>query len=953
MAEAEGIASLKSKRKATPLSARKLITDFARKVVDKGGNPDLAIKAVTAAVLVSSPEESEAVIVDKALNFLRQQTMSDPLELKPTTQFRRGERKTAKRVTISEADKGIIAQSAAKNKDIDPQAALNAYRDWKRRHPPSEWVQPELSMVKVNKNGSYKFVFKSPMYAFDKDPLTGKQIKVGSPKYNKLRKNVADEIISYIDRAANDPTDAAAAIVMDNAGWYKNVEARLRNEYGTFSEMMSDLLGATSPNTPVATNFNFSKQILGSFARGDFDDLMAGFADKLQRRYDLEDEAAEYLADQRAAGRTMAAAREDAEYRSLMDEADRISKEIQDNRNTIKQPGTQTPENPQGKNFGINSYGAMVALADKFRARRVGQAPKAKNFAGNLAGTSTDATIDVWAARNLRKHSGRKAIPSSAEQGVTGSIVDADNFRSGQEFGFAQEVLRDVTDDVNAHLKELFKDSPEKYNPLQPRDVQALQWFIEKDNWTQKGWTSKTGEGGSFEQMLDLDPTEAQFLGLSRDQSRPYQERDFTPTKAEMEQTGKKILADASTDPDVVTFKAPASRGVYAEGKNYFPETAMDIEIVVPRDTYSADMLLAATRQAVEDQQHSWFFARRIDPALGAANKEKFTVGTEVYFDSPKSVDDPVIDDIEQFLKKEGVPAYTLAVDARDSNKAIGIRFLDVPQFYENAEEFVNMSTKDYTSHVNKTLARHKDIGDELTKEFGSVKAAEPGYYDVNIKTLEESEAILEELRRRPGDAERLYEEAFEFKPAQERFKRFAGSVRPYYIRPKKGGKGTGRDGQEGKASVRALGPLAGIGALGVGIQELGKDALMAVLEPFGQASGASLERRFNPEATPESIAQAAERGRAVFEYEPESEVALGMKKSIQEGIQGLGSYLMDPENVGPAQFLTQKVVVPTLETLAPVQEAAQEGIISLIGGDDPLAQAEAEAGRPIVEAGI
>jgi hypothetical protein len=531
MAEAEGIASLESKRKATPLSARKLITDFARKVVDKGGNPDLAIKAVTAAVLVSTPEESEAVIVDKALNFLRQQTMADPLELKPTTQFRRGERKTAKRVTISEADKGIIAQSAAKNKDIDPQAALNAYRDWKRRHPPSEWVQPELSQVKVNRNGSYKFVFKSPMYAFDKDPLTGKQIKVGSPKYNKLRKNVSDEIISYIDRAANDPTDAAAAIVMDNAGWYKNVEARLRNEYGTFSEMMSDLLGATSPNTPVATNFNFSKQILGSFARGDFDDLMAGFADKLQRRYDLEDDAAEYLANQRAAGRTKTEAEQDAEYKSLVTEAKRISKEIQDNRNTIKQPGTESEEFPQGKNFGINSYGAMVALADKFRTRRVGQQPKAKNFAGNLAGTSTDATIDVWAARNLRKHSGRKAIPSSAEQGVTGSIVDADNFRSGQEFGFAQEVLRDVTDDVNAHLKELFKDSPEKYNPLQPRDVQALQWFIEKDNWTQKGWTSKTGEGGSFEQMLDLDPTEAQFLGLSRDQALEYQGRDFTPTQ--------------------------------------------------------------------------------------------------------------------------------------------------------------------------------------------------------------------------------------------------------------------------------------------------------------------------------------------------------------------------------------------------------------------------------------
>ena len=371
MAEAEGIASLESRSKSTPLSARKALLNLARKVVDKGGNPSRAVKAVTAAVLVSSPEESEAVIVDKALSLLRKDSMADPLELKPTTQFRRGERKTAKRVTIGESDKNTIAKSAAKNKDIDPQAALNAYRDWKRRHPPSEWVQPELSQVKVNRNGSYKFVFKSPMYAFDKDSLTGKQIKVGSPKYNKLRKNVSDEIISYIDRAANDPTDAAAAMVMDNAGWYKNVEARLRNEYGTFSEMMSDLLGATSPNTPVATNFNFSKQILGSFARGDFDDLMDGFADTLQRRYDLEDEAAEYLANQRSAGRTKTDAEQDSEYNSLVTEAKQISKEIQENRNTIKQPGTESEEFPLGKNFGINSYGAMVALADKFRTRRL------------------------------------------------------------------------------------------------------------------------------------------------------------------------------------------------------------------------------------------------------------------------------------------------------------------------------------------------------------------------------------------------------------------------------------------------------------------------------------------------------------------------------------------------------------------------------------------------------
>ena len=949
MAEAEGIASLKAPATATPLSGRRMLLNIARRVVDKGGAPSGAVKAATAAVLLSSPEESEAVIVDKALTLLRKMSDTDPLELKPTAQFRRGERKTSKRVAISEDEKGVVAQSAAKDSDIDPRAALNAYKDWKRRHPPSDWVQPELTGVKVNDKGSYTFQFKQPMYAFDKDPRTGKQIGVGSTPYNKIRKNVGDEIISYINRAVNDPTDAAAANVMDNAGWYKNVEARLRNEYGTFSEMMGDLLGATSPNTPGATNFNFSKQILGAFARGDFDDLMEGFADKLDRRYELEDQAAKYVADQRKLGKTVKQAETEPGYLEPMAEAKRISKELQDNRNTIKQPGSVSDKFPEGKNFGINSYGAMMALADRFRQLRTGQKPKAKNFAGNLVGTSLDATIDVWAARNLRKHSGRKAIPSSAEKGVTGSIVDADNFRSGQEFGFAQQVLRDVTDDVNAHLEQLFKDSPEKFTPLDPRDVQALQWFIEKDNWTQKGWTSKTGEGGSFEQMLDADPVQSVFLGLSREQALEYQGKDFIPTPEEMTQAGRDILADASTDPDIVTMKGVPTRGSYAEGKNYYPETAMDIEAVLPRDTLSPEMLLGATRQAVKDQQHSWFVARRIDPLLGEANKDKFQVGTEVYFDSPKSVEDPVIDDLEQFLKKEGVPAYTLAVDARDSNKAIGIRFLDVPQFYDNADEFVKMSPDEYTAHVNKTLQRHREIGDAIQDEFGSVKSAEPGYYDVNVKTLDESEAILGELRRNPENSERLYQEAFGFKPALERFREFAGSVRPYYIRPTKKDKGPGADAQAGRVSIPALGGLAGLSAIGVGVGELGKDIAFAIAEPFAQSSAASLERFYNPDATPESVTAAAERGRQLMVYEPQSRLGKQMKSDIQSGITSLGSYLMDPENRGPAQLITQEAVVPALEALAPVSEKFQEGIISLMGGDDPLAQAEAEASRSLV----
>ena len=86
-------------------------------------------------------------------------------------------------------------------------------------------------------------------YAYNIDPRTGKPVEAGSAQYNKMVDGVADEIIDYFTRATEDPNDLAARNVINNAGWYKNVERRLRNEYGSFSEMMGDLLGATSPNS--------------------------------------------------------------------------------------------------------------------------------------------------------------------------------------------------------------------------------------------------------------------------------------------------------------------------------------------------------------------------------------------------------------------------------------------------------------------------------------------------------------------------------------------------------------------------------------------------------------------------------------------------------------------------------------------------------------------------------
>lgn len=171
-------------------------------------------------------------------------------------------------------------------------------------------------------------------YKFNKTKQD-KVIKPGSKEFQRISDNLVAEILEIQQRAAQG--DPSALKIMDNVGWYKNVESRLRSEYGSFSQMMADILGATSPNTPVATNFKFSKEILDRATRGDFDDLMDGFADALDRRYALQDQAAAYLKAQKAAGRTIKAAEKDPAYLALMDEAKEISQELQANRNTIKQ----------------------------------------------------------------------------------------------------------------------------------------------------------------------------------------------------------------------------------------------------------------------------------------------------------------------------------------------------------------------------------------------------------------------------------------------------------------------------------------------------------------------------------------------------------------------------------------------------------------------------------------
>jgi len=882
--------------------------------------------SIPAAYMMIQSEDAEAGMYDLGLKIAREGV---DLAEKAPAQFNRGTRNMAKRASLSPQEKAAIEESLLGG---DSELAMNVARDWKKRHPNADWAQPKITGANLTEDNKVELKFKAMPYAYNIDPKTGKQVEPGSAQFKKISDGVADEIIDYFKRAEN-PDDLAARNVINNAGWYKNVERRLRNEYGSFSEMVGDLLGATSPNTPVATNFRFTKDILDGFARGEFDELMEGFSDSLDARYALEDQAEAFLKAERATGRKVKDIKADPNYTALINESKKIGEELRDQRNIIRQRN--------GKQFGINSFNAMVALADKFRIRRAGSAPKAKNFAGNLVGDSQEATIDVWSARNLRKHSGRKPIPSSAEQGVTGKVVDPDNFVSNLEFGFGQAVIRDATDKINQFL-----DPNSPLYPLEPRDVQALQWFAEKDLWTKKGWTSKAGEGGSFEQMLDADPVESMFLGLSREQSMDTQGKDFVPSSGQMLESMSNILRPANTDPDVVTYKGLPTSGAYLGS----PETALDIDIVTKRDFIPVETLDLAAVQAAEDAQDSWFVARRIKDDLGASKPEMFTVGSEIFFDGPKRADSDLIQDISDYLIKNDVPAYTMIVDPRNANSVIGLRVLDIPQFSGDSKKYATMSTDEYKDTVERSYGQFETLGRNLEEEFGQVKAATPAYFDVNVKSLADTQDYLGQYGKAARDPDALRQEFYGFKPAQERFRQWEGQSLPYY-RKYKAPDSKGRKKSEG---------LDGLGfndkspkALGAGITGLGATAVLSSED--AEAGGLGVKSRRMPDdvaykAAPKKespgvaslagqlgLGALSEIGGAILggaagvgEYlrgfrSPVPATA----ESIRDTREGVADFVGGLYDAGPeAQVVGQEIMQGIGETIAPIAEYAMEGPI-------------------------
>ena len=411
----------------------------------------------------------------------------------------RGERKTIveKHIRLTPEEKSIVNSFESPS---DKAKIAGAIRATKARYPVSDgWMPLELVGAELNEKGLPELQWKQPAYGFNRgvqevdkvvkdssgNPITYSQtdrsgtiklndygdpiekelkwpvkeersMKRGTSDYdkaiNKATNNSYKEIADVVRRAAEG--DEAAKVILRQVGWYREFMRKGFNERGGAYPAFSDILGATSPNTAVDQNYRYAVEAQQRFARGDFDPQVA-FASNYEGS--LTNFPPEQL----------------------------IRRDVVD------------PKTGELKQYGMNSRNAQMAMADLWRQQEEGQAPKARNFSGNLGGATDAATIDVWAARHIQRMLGRKRLPPPAEGGVKGKMMltAPDNpvgpygpmpmtLKAGGEFGFGQDMYGKLADKVNQ--SQILRPYLEQlgYTDITPMDLQALTWFIEKEHWT-------------------------------------------------------------------------------------------------------------------------------------------------------------------------------------------------------------------------------------------------------------------------------------------------------------------------------------------------------------------------------------------------------------------------------------------------------------------------------------
>lgn len=622
----------------------------------------------------------------------------------------------------SSADKIMSATNIdpnAKNESID----IDAIDAQRYRNPEREAIKefkklqeklktdPTLAdLTPVMKDGKYQF----------KKTKSGKfQVKIQGQSYslvNGINEHLEGSVEEKIDQIGDKIVDEFNANkdvpeVVKGLGWYKDLHISMRNTFGGRTNFFGRLLGATSAQTDVTQNYKYATQALEAFSKGAYDSYIEEYKDFIDRveQFENEEELNEFFNEYK--GRAVNALKKQGKTAYSESRLKPDPKDINETKRKLlnlypKANPLFRTDNPT-KLYGINSPATAKVLAGIWLKQT--QQSKTNNFYENVVGMTTNPTIDLWAARTIRRmifdgKVDRYRIAERAEQGVDERVYAADA-GGVSDYQLAEGVIINASEKLG----------------MDPDDLQAYLWFAEKDLWLKKGWSKgNAASKGDFRQEAGKSDITRYYLGLSTERDQYTDPVLESKENLDIIEEERQSIQNDLREGDLVSLKVNKTQGQYL----IYPERSFDAEMIVKSGQDMTPVLKRAIESAKKHEQESVFLSEvlPIDERMDhesvkreLAKRPNARPAVEMQFRTPMSFEEASTFAREN-LDKEGVQlgpiksdisGYTFITNEA-GDKVLGVKYQFVPEFlFENEEDItdenVMQAVSDWSDSASET----------------------------------------------------------------------------------------------------------------------------------------------------------------------------------------------------------------------------------------------------------
>ena len=605
----------------------------------------------------------------------------------------------------NEIDVGAIDMQRYKNPEREAIAEFKALQKTFENDPTLAELKPLMSsdgkyVFQLQKSGKLKVKLSGQSYAL---------VNGMNEYYDGSMEQKVDAIGDKIVQEFNANQDVPE--VVKGIGWYKDLHTKMRNIFGGRTNFFGRLLGATSGQTNVEQNYKYAIQALEAYSKGAYDSYLDEYKDFIDRveQYQNEEELNQFFNEYK--GRAVNALKEQGKTAFSESRIKPDPKDINETKRKLlnlwpKANPLYRTDNPS-KLYGINSPAVAKVLAGIWLQQT--QQTKTNNFYENVVGITTNPTIDLWAARTIRRmiydgNVDRYRIAERAEQGVDERVY-AEQAGGLSDYQLAEEVIKNASNKLN----------------MDPDDLQAYLWFAEKDLWLKNGWSKGTAAKKSdFREEANKNEITRYYLGLSTERDQYTDTVLESKDNLEILEEERSSINNDLIEGDLVSLKVNTTQGQYL----IYPERSFDAEMIVDTGQDMRPVLKRVVESAKKHEQESVFMSEvlpideRMDPEtmeIELAKRPNARPAVELQFREPMSFDQ-ASEFAKENLDKEGVQlgpvktsisGYTFITNEQ-GDKVIGVKYQFVPEFvFENEEDItddnVRQASIDWVNNVTET----------------------------------------------------------------------------------------------------------------------------------------------------------------------------------------------------------------------------------------------------------